>query len=436
MRQHGAMTEAAPTDRVLIVGAGPAGLATARAFQRAGVPFEIVERHRDVGGIWDLENPGTPIYESAQFISSKTLSGFADFPMPAEYPDYPTRRQILDYIRAYAHNIGAYEHIRFGAEVTHAIEKNSGWEVTTSDGEVRHYRALVVANGHQWDPSRPDIPGLFNGTIIHSREYKNTTTLRGKRVLIVGGGNSGVDIACDAAGAATTAAISLRRGYWFIPKHIFGMPSDVFAHTGPQLPTKVQQFAFARMLNVLVGKPEKFGLPKPDHKLFESHPILNDQIFHYLSHGDLHAVPDVARFDGDDVVFVDGSREAFDLVILATGYHVSAPFLSPEVFSEPPDLFLNVASRTSSGLFFVGIFEIAGAAYELMGTQADLIAAALQATTTDTGWRQWHAMRRERPDIVGPVHYVKSPRHDIYVDADTYPKILREYTARLAAPTP
>lgn len=422
------------SESTLVIGAGPAGLATAQAFAAAGQPFEIVERHTDVGGIWDLENPGTPMYESAHFISSKTRSGFIDFPMPDHYPDYPGRAQILDYIRAYADHTKLRGAVRFGTEVVAAIPAGDGWTVTASDGTTGRYRSIVVANGHQWIPNRPEIPGSFTGHVVHSQEYSSIDELRGRRVLVVGGGNSGVDIACDAAVSATTAAISLRRGYWFIPKHIFGMPSDVFAHEGPHLPVGVQQWAFARMLNLLVGKPEKFGLPRPDHKLFETHPILNDQIFHHLSHGDLTVRPDVARFDGPDVVFVDGTREEFDLVVLATGYRVGAPFLDRAILAEPPDLFLNIAHRTQDGLYFVGIFEVAGAAYELMGHQASLVAAMERRRAAGTrGADRVRAVRCERPDIVGPVHYVNSTRHDIYVDADEYPKVLARYRERVEA---
>lgn len=422
----------------LVIGAGPAGLAAGRALQEAGLAFEIVERHRDVGGIWDLDNPGTPMYESAHFISSKTLSGFTGFPMPEHYPDYPNRAQILDYIRAYADHTGLREHIGFDREVrtvepaggVAVPQGGGGWDVTFADGGTGHYDAVVVANGRQWIPNVPDIPGTFTGRLIHSREYTTIDELRGQRVLVVGGGNSGVDIACDAAVAADHAAISLRRGYWFVPKYIFGIPSDVFAHEGPQLPIGVQQWSFARMLNLLVGKPQKFGLPKPDHRLFETHPILNDQIFHFLGHGDLAVRPDVARFDGDRVEFRDGTREPFDVVILATGFHVAAPFLAPGLMSEPPDLFLQVANREHDGLYFVGIFEVAGAAYGLMGTQAALVAAMIR-TERDGRRPALRRMRRERPDISGPVEHANSPRHAIYVDVDRYPEILDGYRQRL-----
>ena len=187
-------------DRWLIVGAGPAGLSAARAFRAAHVPFDVVERHRDVGGIWDLENAGTPMYESAHFISSKTLSAFDGFPMPAHYPDYPSRALILDYVRAFADEFDLRSHIEFGVTVTRAIPSSDGmWSIELENGERRHYRGVIAAVGHNWDPIIPVYSGTFSGEAYHSVRYRSPREFDRKRVLIVGGGNSACDIACDAA---------------------------------------------------------------------------------------------------------------------------------------------------------------------------------------------------------------------------------------------
>jgi cation diffusion facilitator CzcD-associated flavoprotein CzcO len=173
----------------------------------------------------------------------------------------------------------------------------------------------------------PELPGAFDGTIRHSVAYKSAEEFRGKRVLVVGGGNSGADIACDAALTADHAAISLRRGYHVIPKHILGKPADVFARDSPKLPFRLRQRIFGFLLRRLVGDTEKLGLPKPDHRILESHPLVNDQMLHHLRHGDLTALPGIARLDGDGVVFADGRRENFDEIVLATGYSWETPYL-------------------------------------------------------------------------------------------------------------
>ena len=306
--------------RVCIVGAGPAGLSAARALKRLGIPYDHYERHSDVGGIWDLDNPGTPMYESAHFISSRKTSGFFDFPMPDTYPDYPSNRQILQYTWDFADAYGLREAIRFDCAVQWIERADGVWEVTLPDGTQKQYRAVICATGVTWSPRSPAHPGEFNGEIRHSSTYRDPAEFRGKRVLVVGLGNSGADIACDAAAHADAAFVSVRRGYHVIPKHIFGIPSDEFGSRGPDLPLRVERPLMQMLLRAILGDLTKYGLPKPDHKLFESHPLLNSQLLHYLQHGDVAIRPDIARFGGDQVRFVDGSSEEIDLVLYATGY--------------------------------------------------------------------------------------------------------------------
>jgi len=269
-------------DRVCIVGAGPAGLSAARAFRRLGIEYDQYERHSDVGGIWDLDNPGTPMYESAHFISSRTMSGFHDFPMPDWFPDYPSNRLILDYTRSFARAYGLYDGIRFGTSVDEVVPDGDGWSVRLSTGERRGYRAVVCATGVTWRPRMPVHPGNFNGELRHAVTYRGIDEFRGKRVLIVGLGNSGADIACDAAASAAETYVSVRRGYHIIPKHIFGTPTDVFSEKGPKLPLVVERPVLTRMLRLLQGDLTRLGLPRPDHKLLESHPLLNSQLVHHL----------------------------------------------------------------------------------------------------------------------------------------------------------
>ncbi|HWH31505.1 MAG TPA: NAD(P)-binding domain-containing protein, partial [Egibacteraceae bacterium] len=283
-------------DRAAIIGAGPAGLAAGAALKAAGVPFTIYERHGDVGGLWDIDNPGTPVYETAHFISSRTLSGFDGFPFPDDYPDYPGRRQVLDYLRAFAERHDLRPHVATGHELARAEPlADGGWSLEFTGGRADLARWLVAANGHLWEPNLPAYPGEFHGEAYHARDYRSPEQLWGRRVLVVGGGNSGVDIACDAATAASGAAISLRRGYWFVPKHVFGVPADVIGHGGPTLPPWLERRVIGLLLRLTVGDLRRYGLPKPDHQPLSSHPILNSQLLHFLAHGDVAARPDVAE---------------------------------------------------------------------------------------------------------------------------------------------
>jgi hypothetical protein len=429
---------AATHEKIAIVGAGPAGLCAARWLQAQDVPFELLERQRDVGGIWDMDAPGSPMYESAHFISSKTLSGFRDFPMPEDYPDYPGHRLILRYLRAYAERHRLRATAQFGASVKAARpdSETRGWLVELETGETRKYGGVVVATGLQWTPKQPPLPGNYQGEALHSARYKSPKQLEGKRVLVVGGGNSGCDIAVDAGLAAGRAFLSLRRGYWFIPKHIFGMPADVFGHKGPQLPGWAEQRIFEPLLRLLVGDLRRFGLPRPDHRLFETHPVLNSQILHSLSHGDVIAKPDVAHSDGKRVTFADGSSEEIDLVIFATGYRRTLPVLAPDLHceGEVSRLFLNAFHREHPGLFVVGFFETDGGAYPLIDLQCELIAKVLRARRErpERLARFEARLRSAPPDFSGGVRFLRVERMSNYVRTHAYSRYLERAIAELS----
>ncbi|MDE0573478.1 NAD(P)-binding domain-containing protein [Demequina sp. B12] len=427
----------------LIIGAGPAGLAAARALKEHDLPYDQVERHHSAGGLWDIENPGSPMYESAHFISSKTLSNFHGFPMPEGYPDYPSHRQILAYLQAFADHYGLTERITFGTTVTKVTRTKAGRYTVTftsaSAGDTaagartqRTYDQVIAASGVQWDPTIIEVPG-FTGEVRHSVTYRDPSEFTGRRVLIVGAGNSGCDIACDAARTADHAEISMRRGYWFIPKHIFGMPVDVFAQAGPTLPMSTEQAVFGRMLRIINGDVTRLGLQEPDHKLFETHPILNDQLLHYLGHGDITARPAIASANGSTVTFTDGTTEDFDLILLATGYRHTVPY-AQDLFGDPqhPDLYLTAFSR-NPGLYGLGFVETNSGAYRLMDMLAHMVASHIW----DRHHRAdaWAAFERhvaeDSPDLSGGIRFVDSPRHQGYVDSHAMQRYLRMVAKRM-----
>lgn len=423
------MTNSTTEIRHCIVGAGPGGLAALRAMVRLGLDVDVFERHGDIGGIWDRSNPGTPMYESAHFISSRDESAYLGLPMPRSFPDYPRHDQILAYVRSLADTFGLREYIHTSTSVEHADWDGQAWVVRTSDGQTRHYRTLTCANGTQWHPVLPVLPGRasFTGEVMHSQQYHAGSQFTGQRVLVVGAGNSGVDIACDAARFATAAAISVRRGYHLIPKHIFGMPADAFGNSGPHLPMKVAQRIFPPMIRLLMGDAAKHGWPKPDHKMFETHPIVNDQILHHLRHGDLSVHTDIERFDGGDVVFKDGRREAFDIVVFATGYATKVPYLDESMFTwkgNRPALYLRLFSPKQDGLAAIGFTEGDGGAYTLFDNMGDLIAHSAWAAEHDPAQ---YARLRQRfaspdPDVSGGVRHINSDRHAAYVNLHAYQK--------------
>jgi len=416
-----------------VIGAGPAGLAVARALAERGLPYVHLERHTGPGGIWDIDAPGTPMYESAHFISSRTLSGFGGFPMPDTYADYPSHRHILAYLKSFADAYGLTDRIEFGVTVKD-VEKNADgtWTVTRTDGTRSRHSRVVVCTGSQWHPNVPELPGDFTGEVRHTMTYRGSDELRGKRVLIVGGGNSGCDIASDAARHADHAVISMRRGYWFIPKHLFGVPVDTLTQIGPKMPMWLEQRLVGALLRLINGDPRRLGLQKPDHRLFETHPTVNSLLLHHLRHGDILAKPGIADTDGKKVLFADGSTDRFDLILLATGYAHKAPVAQKYFGDEQhPDLYLSAFSREHEGLFGVGFVETNSGAYPLFDTQAQLIAGFIDDTVRSAPNAETFArlIRTDRPDLSGGLKFVSSPRHTGYVDSATLVKYLRKVAA-------
>ncbi|MFQ5973061.1 MAG: flavin-containing monooxygenase [Alphaproteobacteria bacterium] len=417
--------------RYCIVGAGPAGLAQARSFKRAGVPFDVLEKHHDVGGIWDMKNDGTPMYETCRFISSRTLSGFFDYPMPENYPDYPGHEQVLAYLRAFARAYDLYPGITFDTRVTSVERVGDGWRVTSSSGTRRLYAGVVCANGMTWDPYMPSHPGRFAGELRHASSYRGPYELAGRRVLIVGAGNTGCDIACDAAGHARTAFISLRRGYHFIPRYILGMPTDVFAARSPKLPMPVRQPIFRMLLSLLVGRPETAGLPRPDHGILESHPIINSELLNHVRDGMLHPKPDIRGFADGKVRFVDGSEEEIDLVLYATGYNMSFPFMDRTCFRWAGNRlkgYLTVFNADHDNLFTLGFVVTAAGVYEDFDRLAELVTNHVldQAHNPERAARFRELVRRDDPDLSGGLSYIRTARHATYVEHDAFRRHLEK----------
>jgi hypothetical protein len=419
-----------------IVGSGPGGLSAARALKAKGIAYDQFERHSDVGGIWDIDNAGTPMYESAHFISSRDLSGFIGFPMPANLPDYPSHRQIAQYLRSFAQAYGLREHIQFNTSLT-LIEKDAEhrWVVTLSDGSRKSYRWIILATGTNWASNLPSFRGEFDGEIRHSNTFKSGKEFQGKRVLVVGAGNSGADISCEAAIHAQKAFISMRRGYYFIPKHVFGVPADVFNENGPHLPLWLARPVFKFLLRFLVGDLTRWGLPKPDHRLFETHPIVNSQLLHHLQHGNIEVRKNIDRLDGAFVVFEDGTREPIDLILCATGYKWGAECAGDyfEWRSGRPLLYLSMFSRAHKNLCAIGYLDQNSSAFKLFDTQALTLASYFKAQLDGSSSADQfdQLIQRDEPDLSGGIQFVKSDRHAVYLDARSFTQYLDTLRTRM-----
>ncbi len=415
-----------------VIGAGAAGLAAAHRLKASSIAFEVVERERDVGGIWDASLAHGPVYRSTHLISSRPLTEFPDFPMPGDYPDYPNHAQALEYLRSYARAFGLYERIRFGQAVERA-ERVGGdaWSVTFGDGETRVYSGLIVAAGIHWMPILPEVPGTFDGECLHSSRYKTPDIFRDKRVLVVGAGNSGCDIAVEAAQHAARTFLSVRRGYYYLPKYVFGRPTDQVGEVSLRLrlPLFIRRALQQLLLRVVVGSPDQFGLPRPDHKLLESHPIVNSQIFQALGQGDIRPKPDLRELRGREVVFQDGSTEPIEVIVYATGYRVSFPFLEPRHLNAPdgrPDFYLHVFHPTYENLFIVGMIQPDSGVWRIMDLQARAVAQYIRAERANAaGLRKVRALKQgPRPDLGGGTRYLATERHRFEVEHWSYQRRL------------
>jgi len=416
-----------------IIGAGPSGLAAARALTKAGIAFDGFEASADVGGLWDIENPRSTMYESAHLISSRTTTQFAEFPMDTT-ADYPGHRTLMRYFREYADRFGLREHYRFHTAVT-ALEPtdDGGWMLRAQgpDGEtVQRYDGVILANGTLATPNVPSFRGEFTGELLHTSAYKKPSQLRGKRVLIIGAGNSGCDIAVDAVHHAASVDMSVRRGYYFVPRYLFGKPSDTL-NQGRPLPAPIKQFVDKRVLQAFTGDPVRFGFPKPDYKIYESHPIVNTLILNHLGQGDLRIRPDIDRFDGGTVHFADGTSDEYDVVLLATGYTLDYPFVAREHLhwtGMSPRLFLNVFPPSFNGLYVMGMIEASGIGWQGRYEQAELIAeylTAVEERPTRAAAFRGRVAAGPWPDLTGGYRYLGLARMSYYVNKDAYRRAVR-----------
>ncbi len=406
------------------IGAGPAGLAAARKLKMLGIPFDGYETHSDVGGLWDIDNPQSTMYESAHLISSKRMTEFREFPMREEVADYPAHHEMRAYFQDYARHFGLYDNYVFNTRLEQAERDGEHWVLRFSDGAQRRYRGLLVANGTLSEPNRPQFQGRFAGRIMHSCEYKSAAVFDGKRVLVVGAGNSGCDIAVDACHRARSVDISMRRGYHFVPKFVFGMPADAIGGR-IRLPLPIKQRVDATLLKMFVGDPSRLGFPEPDHKLYESHPIVNSMILYHAGHGDVKVRGDIDHFSGNTVVFRDGTDGEYDLVLLATGYRLHYPFLEEKHLNRQgyrPGFFLNAFHPEYDNLFLLGMIEASGIGWEGRASQAELVARFIDACERGTEAADWFRAykRGPGPDLSGGMNYIKLDRMAYYVHKDTY----------------
>jgi dimethylaniline monooxygenase (N-oxide forming) len=434
--------------KACVIGAGGSGIVACQVLAARGIEFDCFEKGSQVGGNWRFENDNgmSSAYRSLHINTSRRVMAFKTLPMPETYPDYPDHFQMAAYFDEFVERFGLREKIHFRTEVVRVEPVGEEWDVTVQDEagveETRRYGAVLVANGHHWDPRWPEpaFPGAdeFEGEQIHAHHYREPDTLRDKRVLVLGIGNSAVDIAVESSRIGAKTFVATRRGAWVLPKYLNGRPIDEIANsvTG-NAPIPVMRAVMKRSLKVAVGDPTDYGLPKPDHKLLEAHPTVSSEFLPRLGHGDITPKPNIERYTGGrGVRFVDGSEEEVDLVVYCTGYKITFPFFDPAVLDAPENrlpLYRRVVSVERPGLYFVGFLQPLGPIMPLAEAQSEWIAdllAGRAALPTAAEMRTEIASEEEAQRK----RFVASKRHTVEVDFYPYLRAIRRERKRAVQP--
>ncbi|WP_462157453.1 flavin-containing monooxygenase [Pseudoalteromonas sp. GB56] len=412
----------------VVIGAGPMGLCTLRRLKEQSIPVVGLEAHSNVGGLWDIDSATSTMYDSAHLISSKRMTEFADFPMRDEVATYPRHDQMRQYFRDYAEHFNLYEDYRFNSTVESITPQGGQWLVVYNQEGERHEllaSGVLLANGTLHHPNRPQFKGEFNGEHIHSCDYRSADIFADKRVLIIGCGNSGCDIAVDAVHRAKSVDMVVRRGYYFLPKFVAGRPTDTLGGK-VRLPNKLKQIVDGTLVRLISGKPSAYGLPDPDYKMYESHPVVNSMFLHHIGHGDITVRPSVTRLDGDCVEFNNGQSGEYDLILEATGYKLHYPFIANEHLNwhnGAPQLYLNVFNPLHENLFVMGMVEAAGLGWQGRDDQAALVAKVIRMQIDNPkAAAKFHNKVKAKAGvrIDGGINYLELERMAYYVHKADY----------------
>jgi thioredoxin reductase len=433
--------------RVCVIGAGSSGIASCQVLHARGIDFDCYETGSEVGGNWRYlnDNGMSSSYRSLHINTSRQIMEYRSFPMDDSYPTYPNHVQISRYFDSYVDHFGFRDRIQFRTSVLAVTASpDGGWDVTVkrvgsrAKAVTRHYSAVLVASGHHWDARMPEpaFPGseTFSGMQMHSHDYKSFDGFEDKKVLVLGIGNSACDIAVETSKVSTRTFLAMRRGAHVVPKYIFGVPTD---HLTTSPVARIGAFAIQRaLLSAIVfaarGNVTRYGLPKPDHKIASAHPTISDDLLTRLGHGDITVKPNIARLDGDDVEFVDGTREQIDIVVYCTGYKITFPFLDRTVIDVQDNdisLFHRVVDPAHEGLYFIGLVQPLGAIMPLAEAQSQWVADLLDGTATLPPEPEMRAEIAAYKRGLAK-RYVASKRHTIQVDfLDHLSEIARERKA-------
>ena len=364
----------------VIIGAGPAGLACAATMQAAGLKATVLEKAGAVASVWRRH------YDRLHLHTDRDHSGLPLMPMPRDYPVYPSRAQVIDYLEAYA----ARFHIRpiFNTEVSRLVRDGTQWRVETS-GESAAAPLVVIASGIADTPYRPSWPGAetFGGVIIHSSQYRNPSAFAGKRVLVVGFGNSAGEIALDLAEAGIGTTLAVRDPVQIIPRELLGFPILTWAILYRHLPARLVDFVNAPVLRLALGNFEKLGLrraAKGPRQMTEEDgqvPLIDIGTLARIRDGSIRVRGGIDRLTAGGVVFTGGASEQFDAIVLATGFRPDLRRLVPgqDGLFDRNGMPRVTGRPAAPGLYFCGQITVPTGQLREIGIEAKRIAESAKA---------------------------------------------------------
>ncbi len=343
---------------VLIIGAGPAGLAMAACLQQKDMPYVLWEKSEAPGDSWRRH------YDRLHLHTVKEHSALPYLPFAEDVPRYPSRAQVVAYLEEYARHFGIEPH--YGEEaVSIRRAPDGGWEVRSRSGRVFRGPAVVLGTGLNRCPHRPALPGeeQFSGEILHSRSYKNPAPFRGKRVLVIGMGNTGAEIALDLCEQGVSTAISVRSAVNIVPRDFWGRSTQKTALKLARLPHWMVDGVGVLLRKVMVGNLEKYGIRTPalppSRQLRQTGktPVIDIGTVAQIKAGRIEVLPGIRQVEADGVRFENGERRAFDVLLLATGYQPGLDSLLGETeglvdrHGAPREL---IGAGRFAGLYFLG----------------------------------------------------------------------------------
>ena len=433
--QAGDTAQPVGTRRVAVIGAGAAGLCAARHLLDRGVEVIVYELGTCIGGLWVFNNDNgiAPAYQSLHLNSEARVTAYRDYPFPEDGPLYPDHRQVRSYLESYAGKFGVTPHIRFNARVVDVAPlAGDRWRVKLADGGGGDFDAVVVGSGHQSAPSHPGWRKDFTGDYLHSHSYRIPEPFRGKRVLVVGMGNSAVDIASDICVVTESTTISARSPVLVMPRMLFGVPtSRVLGKLEKSwMPWPVRRSIREVLTRIVHGRMEQWGFTTPKSR---THPTSHPCLMSHFVWDRIKAKPGIESVNGQEVTFSDGTKQTFDTVIAGTGYSVELPFLAPELRpleGHRLDLFLRVIHPTRRGLYFMGLFNVAGGGnIRMMDDQAEWITELVTGRLAPPDAATMRDVMQEEQAFLSK-HYPAAPRYALELDPVFYRRQLERERAQ------